>query len=147
MKKKDIEKLFPNITEEQFKELEKLEAEAFKRGKKESEEAYKKAETERLLDEEIASSGAKNKKAVKALLELDKITLEEEGLTGLSEQIAALKKSCGYLFDSESKKPQFTAQNKGAKELTKKGFEGMSYKKRLKLFLENPALYKELQER
>ena len=147
MKKKDIEKLFPNITEEQLKELERLEAEAFKRGKNESDEAYKKAETERLLDEAIASSGAKNKKAVKALLELDKITLGDEGLKGLSEQITELKKSCGYLFESENKKPQFTAQQKGAKELTKKGFEGMSYKKRLKLFLENPALYKELQER
>lgn len=147
MKKKDIEKLFPNITEEQLKELERIEAEAFRRGKAESDEAYKKTETERLLDEAIASSGAKNKKAVKALLELDKITLEEEGLKGFKEQISELKKSCGYLFDGESKKPQFTAQQKGAKELTKKSFEGMSYKKRLKLFLENPALYKELQER
>ncbi|MBR4173501.1 MAG: phage scaffolding protein, partial [Clostridia bacterium] len=113
------------------------------RGKAESEESYKKAETARLLDEAIASSGAKNKKAVKALLELDKITLEKDGLKGLSEQIEGLKKSCDYLFESETKKPQFTAQSKG--EITKRGFEGMSYKKRLKLFLENPTLYKQLQ--
>ena len=142
MKKKDIEKLFPAITEEQLKELEKLEADAFQRGKAESEESYKKAETARLLDEALAKSGAKNKKAVKALLELDKITLEKDGLKGLSEQIEGLKKSCDYLFEGEAKKPQFTAQSKG--ELTKNGFEGMSYKKRLKLFLENPTLYKQL---
>lgn len=147
MKKKDIEKLFPSITEEQLKELEKLETDAFLRGKKEVEESCKKAETERLLEEAIASSGAKNKKAVKALLELDKITLEKGALKGLSEQISELKKSCDYLFESDIKKPQFTAQSKGSKELTKKSFESMSYKKRLKLFLENPTLYKQLQER
>lgn len=147
MKKKDIEKLFPNITEEQFKELERIEKEAFEKGKKESEEAHKKAETDRLLNEAIATSGAKNNMAVKALLELDKIGLKDGVLTGISEQIEKLKKSCDYLFESEIKKPQFTAQNKGSKELTKKGFEAMGYKKRLKLFLENPTLYKQLNER
>lgn len=147
MKKKDIEKLFPNITEEQLKELEKLEADAFEKGKKERDDIYKKAETERLLDEAIASSGAKNKKAVKALLELDKISLEEGGLIGICEQLEELKKNCEYLFETDVKKPQFTAQNKGAKELTKKGFETMGYKKRLKLFLENPTLYKQFQEK
>lgn len=147
MKKKDMEKLFPNITDEQLKELEKLEADAFERGKKESAETYKKAEAERLLDEAIVSSGAKNKKAVKALLELDKIKLQDGTFAGLSEQIAELKKNCEYLFETEVKKPKFTAQSKGVKELTRKGFEAMGYKKRLKLFLENPALYKQLQER
>jgi hypothetical protein len=147
MKKKDIEKVFPNITEEQFKELEKIETEAYEKGKKSAEEIFKKSEFEKLLNEEIKLSGAKNEKAVKALLELDKIGLNEGKLSGFAEQIAELKKNCAYLFNSDDKKPQFTAQNKGAKELTKKGFENLGYKKRLKLFLENPALYKQLQER
>ena len=147
MKKKDIERIFPNITDEQLKELEKLEVESYEKGKKNAEELYKKSELERLLNEGIALSGAKNEKAVKALLELEKIGLNEGKLSGFSEQIAELKKSCAYLFNSEDKKPQFTAQNKGTKELTKKSFENLGYKKRLKLFLENPALYKELQER
>ena len=147
MKKKEIEKLFPNITEEQIKELEGLENEAFQKGKREAEEGFKKAEEERLLNEAIIKSGAKNEKAVKALLELDKITVDKDGVKGLSEQIEGLKKSCDYLFDCETKKPQFTAQSKGSKELTKKGFDSMSYKKRLKLFLENPSLYKELSSR
>ena len=33
MKKKEIEKIFPNITDEQLKELEKLETEAYEKGK------------------------------------------------------------------------------------------------------------------
>ena len=147
MKKKEIEKIFPNITEEQLKELEKLESEAFERGKKEAESSFSKAEFERLLDEEISLSGAKNKKAVKALLELDKISLNEGKMDGLAEQLKELKKNCEYLFEADGKKPKFTAANKASKEVTKKSFENMGYKKRLKLFLENPALYKELQER
>ncbi|MCR4718366.1 MAG: phage scaffolding protein [Firmicutes bacterium] len=147
MKKKDIEKVFPNITDEQLKELEKIETEAYERGKKSAEELYKKSEFERLLNEELTKSGAKNERAVKALLELEKIGLNEGKLSGFSEQIEELKKNCAYLFNSDDKKPQFTAQNKGTKELTKKSFENLGYKKRLKLFLENPALYKQLQER
>ncbi|MBQ7751850.1 MAG: phage scaffolding protein [Clostridia bacterium] len=147
MKKKDIEKLFPNITEEQVKELERIENEAFEKGKKEADEAYKKAETERLLAEAITKSGAKNEKAVKSLLELDKISLEDGVLKGALEQIAELRKNCDYLFETETKKPQFTAKSKASSEITKKGFESMSYKKRLKLFLENPTLYKELQSK
>ena len=147
MKKKDIETLFPKITEEQLKELEKIENAAFERGKKEALDAYKKADTERLLDEAITKSGAKNKKAVKALLELDKLSLEDGVLKGLSEQIENLRKNCDYLFETESKKPQFTTKSKSSNEITKKGFESMSYKKRLKLFLENPTLYKELQSK
>lgn len=147
MKKKEIEKIFPNVTDEQLKVLEKLETESYEKGKKETEELYKKSELERLINDGISESGAKNIKAVKALLELEKIALDEGKLSGFSEQIDELKKSCGYLFETESKKPQFTAQNKGAKELTKKSFETLGYKKRLKLFLENPALYKQLSER
>jgi len=147
MKKKDIEKIFPAITEEQIKELERLETEAYEKGKNDAEKRYGEAEFERLLDEGISLSGAKNKKAVKALLETEKISLKDGKLEGLKEQIDELKKSCEYLFLTDAKKPCFTAQTKGAKELTKNGFEALGYKKRLKLFLENPALYKELQER
>ena len=147
MKKKDIEKLFPEITEEQLKEIERIEADAFERGKKASEDAYKKAEKERLLNEAIMKSGARNTKAVKALLELDKIAFTEDGISGLSEQLSELKKNCGYLFEPETEKPQFTAQKRGGKETLENGLDGMSYKKRLKLFLENPTLYKQMQGR
>ena len=60
--------------------------------------------------------------------------------TGMEEKLVKA-------VEADVKKPKFTAVNKDSKELTKKGFENLSYKKRLKLFLENPALYKELQER
>lgn len=43
-------------------------------------------------------SGAKNLKAVSALIDKSKITFEEDCVLGLAEQIDAIKEECGYLF-------------------------------------------------
>ena len=65
------------------------------------------------LDSALSTAKAKNAKAVKALLDTSKITYGEDGtVSGLKEQIEALKKSDGYLFDEEQKQdstsqPQF----------------------------------------
>lgn len=54
----------------------------------------------------ITQSGARNVKAVKALLDGDKITLDEKGqLTGLNEQLEAVKKDNDYLFQADDGKP------------------------------------------
>lgn len=53
------------------------------------------------IDVELSSVGALNKKAVRALLDNGKIKLENDTLQGLSEQLAELKKSDGYLFKSD----------------------------------------------
>ncbi len=51
-------------------------------------------------------SKAKDGKLIKALLDMDKISLDEEsgGITGLDEQIKSIKESHAYLFDD---KPTF----------------------------------------
>ncbi|MGQ4559261.1 phage scaffolding protein [Levilactobacillus hammesii] len=53
-----------------------------------------------------ALTGAKvrNPKAVEGLLDMDKVKLTDEGkLEGLDDQLSALRKSDGYLFDEGSK--------------------------------------------
>ena len=61
---------------------------------------------------EIALSGAKakNGKAVKAMLDMSKVKMGEDGkLSGFDEQIEALKKSDSYMFDVEQQtQQQFT---------------------------------------
>ena len=60
---------------------------------------------------EIALSGAKakNGKAVKAMLDMSKVKLGEDGkLSGFDEQIEALKKSDSYMFDVQQTQQQFT---------------------------------------
>ncbi|EPE1642036.1 phage scaffolding protein [Listeria monocytogenes] len=50
----------------------------------------------------LASAKAKNSKAVRALLDNDKLELTKEGLKGLDEQLEALQESDAYLFAQES---------------------------------------------
>ena len=54
------------------------------------------------LDLAIIKAGAKNPKAVKALLNTDRISVDGENLIGLNEQLEALKTSDAYLFGEGS---------------------------------------------
>lgn len=49
----------------------------------------------------IKEEQGKNVKAIKALLDMDKITVDDSGITGLSDQLKALKESDAYLFGEE----------------------------------------------
>ncbi len=59
------------------------------------------------ISNSLRDAGAKNAKAVSALLDLDKVSFDGEGkLSGLDDQLEALKKSDSYLFNSnEAKEP------------------------------------------
>lgn len=66
-------------------------------------EKLKKAEFDSALDVALAGSGAKNTKALRALLDMEKITFEEGKLSGFSDQLESIKAENDYLFDSEKK--------------------------------------------
>lgn len=55
------------------------------------------------IEKALATSGAKNTKAVKALLDADKIVFKDGELSGLSEQLEAYKQSDPYMFDMGTK--------------------------------------------
>lgn len=73
-------------------QIEKLQAEN-KTAKEKYDADMKKVLIERNVDMALISAKAKNLKAVKALLEMDKIQLEGEAIKGLNEQLEGLKKS------------------------------------------------------
>lgn len=56
---------------------------------------------ESAIDLVLVKSGARNPKAVKALLDNDAIKLDDEGMHGLSDQLDSLKESDGYLFEGK----------------------------------------------
>jgi len=58
------------------------------------------------VEKELLKNNARNPKAVKALLELDKVDVGDEGVKGLSEQLEKLRESEPYLFEGESKTPK-----------------------------------------
>ena len=64
------------------------------------------------IDLALIKAGAKNSKAVRALLDMDKISVSDNGdLVGMVEQLEALKKDADYLFNSseptQELKPKF----------------------------------------
>lgn len=66
------------------------------------------------IDNALTAAGAKNLKAVRALLDMEKLQLGEDGkLQGWSEQLEALQKSDGYLF-AETQQPTFRGFQPGA---------------------------------
>ena len=54
-----------------------------------------------MLENSLMKANVKNSKAIKGMLELDKITIDGDELSGLDDQIKALKESDSYLFNIE----------------------------------------------
>lgn len=54
---------------------------------------------EHALESALTGAKAKNIKAVKALLDMEKVKLEDGKITGLDSQLETLKAESGYLFD------------------------------------------------
>lgn len=70
--------------------------------KTEYEEKIKALRKETSIELALGKSKAKNIKAVKALLDLDKVSLDGENLIGLDEQLVGLKESESYLFGTDT---------------------------------------------
>ena len=51
------------------------------------------------LDAALTAAKARNVKAVKAMLDMDKITWEGDAIKGLDDQLKAIRESDGYLFE------------------------------------------------
>jgi myosin heavy subunit len=141
-KAKDHEELQQTI-----KDLQKENEDA----KKDYEANLIKTRKEAKLELALKDAKAKNPKAVKALLDAEKISLDGDNLVGLEEQLKALQESDSYLFgDGEpaglkGRKPN--DNNEPPKTgVTKEQFKQLGYKERVALFNENPELYKQLSE-
>ncbi len=83
-------------------------AELQEANKKQQAEFDKQIQAEKLknaLDSAFKEAGAKNAKATRALLDMDKIKLTDNGLEGFKEQIDALKKDENTAFLFEQSEP------------------------------------------
>lgn len=113
----------------------------------------KKIKIDNAVNTALIGAGAKNTKAVLALLKLDGAELADDGtVKGLSEQIDALKKAedSSFLFKSEGKNPKKGVTPKGNNDpkgngtVTKEQFAKMGYKERVELFNTDRELYNSL---
>lgn len=95
----------------------------------------------------LSKSGAMNETILTGLLDRTKIAIGEDNtITGIQEQIVALKESDPYLFKQDSIKGVVPgdATPKTNDGITKEQFNKMSYLDRVQLQETNPELYSEL---
>ena len=95
----------------------------------------------------LSKSGAMNETILTGLLDRTKIAIGEDNtITGIQEQINALKESDPYLFKQDSIKGVVPgdATPKTHDGITKEQFNKMSYLDRVQLQETNPDLYSEL---
>ncbi|MBZ6000950.1 phage scaffolding protein [Leuconostoc gelidum] len=93
----------------------------------------------------LREAQAKNPKAVKALLNDGAITVDDDGVHGLKEQIEQLQTSDAYLFDTEPEaKPSVKVTqsgNPGGGIDTNKNINDMSFEEMTAAYQKNPALF------
>ncbi len=105
---------------------------------------------ESAVDIAINKARGKNLKAVKALMDLDGISIDENGvITGLDEQIEKLTKEeqTKFLFEEEQKvvlKGVTPSPSGNIASVSKEDFKKMNYGERVELLNNNRELYNEL---
>ena len=102
------------------------------------------------LEAKMKEVGAKNIRAIKALINMEDVKLSENGeLEGFDTQIEALKESDSYLFEDVTRGSlgSLGAHNRGQNNV-KNPFSKEHYNltEQSKLYLENPTLAKQLEE-
>ena len=118
--------------EKLLKQIEGLQAEN-KEAKAKFEADLKAVQTSNAIDIALKESGAKNLKAVKALLELEKVTFDGEKLDGLSAQIEALRNDerSSFMFESKQVTPTGMKRPTGESDVKPKPYREMNYAERV----------------
>lgn len=104
----------------------KKQIEEMKQQNKEQAEAHKaeiaQIKLDNAMDAALMAAGAKNTKAVKALLDVSKVKLGDDGkLTEWEDQLKAVQKSDAYLFEDKQSNRKFKGFQPGASGDTKPG--------------------------
>lgn len=110
-------------------------------------ESIKTLKIDTAITKALSKSGAMNETILTGLLDRTKIAIGEDNtVTGIQEQIVALKESDPYLFKQDSIKGVVPgdATPKTNDGITKEQFNKMSYLDRVQLQETNPDLYSEL---
>ncbi len=98
--------------------------------KQQIQEMYEQKCRQYAVQQALKEAGGRNTKALLALVDMQEITVEEDGtVAGLD--IKALKKEVPYLFEGENKKIQGTGHNTHNKSTDKKSETERQFKRAL----------------
>lgn len=98
------------------------------------------------VENELMKRGAKSISAAMKLFDTNGLTYANGEVEGLFERLEDFSKENDFLFEESTKRPVFSKKTIPDSGITKAEFEKMGYEKRLKLFKENPEVYKKLTE-
>ena len=102
------------------------------------------------LEAKMKEIGAKNAKAIKALINMEEVKLGENGeLEGFDNQIETLKETDSYLFNTEEVKGYIVSLGTHKRDNNVKNpfsKEHFNLTEQSKLYMENPTLAKQLME-
>ena len=99
------------------------------------------------VERELSKRGVKNINAAMKLFDTSGLCVSENGIDNLNEMIEGFVGENDFLFESKNK-PVFSAPTSSQHDfnISRDEFLKMGYAKRLKLFNENPQMYKMLTE-
>lgn len=112
---------------------------ANKNKEKEYADSIAKLKLDNAVDIALMGAGSKNNKAVKALLNLEKAVIGEDGkIVGLKEQLDNLRKAedSSFLFETT---PKFKGVNPAENKNPEADFKTMTYSQMEKYLAENPS--------
>lgn len=85
----------------------------YEQSEKDAAAKLEKMQFDHLLDSKIGEIKPKNAKAVKALLDMDGLKLNNGEIVGLKDQLDKIVKENDYLFETNEPMPQFSGSTKG----------------------------------
>lgn len=99
-----------------------------------------------VLDTAVSKSGAKNAKAVKALLDLESLKTSKNQADDIKKALEQVKSENGYMFGSDEpfQNPVKDTGNPIPTGITKEMFAKMGYSERLNLKKSDPQKYEQL---
>ena len=127
----------PELSEEAKAEIEKALLARYKQGKSDQLREQERVDFDLALSKALESAGAIDTAVSRSVMDLDNVLYEKGEFLGLTEEIERIKKEYGFLFHQE--RPQFTAGLKSDGDVS---ISGLNYMERLKLYHENPELYR-----
>lgn len=127
-------------SEELKKQIEQLQADN-KKASEEWQAKFAKMQLDFAIEKALTATKAKNAKAVKALLDMEKVKLDGEQLLGLDDQLKAIQQSDPYLFGEPGKVGSGTnPPGAGGAEVNPWKKETFNLTQQAKVLRENPAL-------
>ena len=128
----------------------KLQIEDYKTKMADKDNQINKIKYEAKLEVELNKANARSIKALKAMLDMEKISMDDNGaIVGLEEQLTSLRETDDYLF-AEANKPAGLGSSKTnlRKNTTKNPFsrEHFNVSEQCRLMKENPVLAQQLRD-